>query len=102
MTAAASIVPQQPAGHDLSMRQIWTPAGTVPVVLPHWRKSCSVSAGLPQYRWPVFLRSVEPIQATKTESGVIFVDIPQVAAAVNINGLEVFHDRRQGAVFDWR
>ncbi|MFN9036444.1 MAG: hypothetical protein ACK5YO_09130, partial [Planctomyces sp.] len=30
------------------------------------------------------------VQATKTESGVIFVDIPEISAALNVKGFEVF------------
>ncbi|MFM7057153.1 MAG: hypothetical protein ACKO2P_09565, partial [Planctomycetota bacterium] len=68
---------------------IWTPAGNVPVVFGNGQKVLSFGGSAVISVAGIFEIS-GAIQATKTDSGVIFVDIPEVAAALNINGMQVF------------
>ncbi|MFM8474302.1 MAG: hypothetical protein ACKOEO_00710, partial [Planctomycetaceae bacterium] len=68
---------------------VWTPAGNVPVVFGSGEKVLSFGGSAVISVAGIFEIS-GVIQATKTDSGVIFVDIPEVSAALNVNGLEVF------------
>ncbi|MEN9555968.1 MAG: hypothetical protein RLZZ232_2254, partial [Planctomycetota bacterium] len=68
---------------------VWTPAGDVGVTFPTSDRVLSFGGSAVISVAGIFEISGE-IQATKTDSDVIFIDIPQISAALNINGLQVF------------
>ena len=68
---------------------IWTPAGNVSVVFASGQKVLTFGGSAVISVAGIFEIS-GAIQATKTNSGLIFVDIPQITAALNINGMQVF------------
>ncbi|MFN9034680.1 MAG: hypothetical protein ACK5YO_00170, partial [Planctomyces sp.] len=68
---------------------VWTPAGDVLVDFDTAEKVLSVGGSAVISVAGIFeVRGT--ISVTKTESGAIFVDIPDVAAALSINDLEIF------------
>ncbi|MEN9556606.1 MAG: hypothetical protein RLZZ232_2892, partial [Planctomycetota bacterium] len=70
-------------------QSVWTPAGNVPVVFSSGDKILSFGGSAVISVAGIFEIS-GTVQATKTSSGLILVDIPQISAALNINGMRVF------------
>jgi hypothetical protein len=68
---------------------VWTPAGNVPVNFPTSQKILSFGGTATISVAGIFTVS-GAIQVTKTDSDVLFIDIPEVSASLNVNGLQVF------------
>lgn len=70
-------------------RSIWTPGGSVDVVFPNGDDVLKFGGSAVISVAGVFEISGEVI-ATRTKSGRILVDIPEIAVALNVHGLRVF------------